>query len=328
MDVRMKILHILPSREPSSATRELHVLLANKEHSADVCSLDGWRRWLDPRPLWALAERVREFKPDLIHAWGLSALRAARLVSRRGLVVVSHPLRTSPVSRVERWLLHSAATIVVNGEAEAQRCRAAGLPTAKLRLVPPGVALPPMGAPPQSSPAIACVGALRPDKGVHDAVWAFDILHFTAPDLELFLVGEGPERRRLEAFAQRIGLSHRIHFRKSPADAAAVLARAWVVWVPSRQDTGASAALEAMAAGRPVIAARWPRLAEVVTDGQTGLLVDPGDKMALARQTYRLLTDSALRHRLAAAGRRHVELDCRPDQFAQAWYDHCCELVA
>jgi glycosyltransferase involved in cell wall biosynthesis len=328
MDVRMKILHILPNREPSAATRELHLLLANPGPSADVCSLDGWRRWLDPRPLWALAARVRDFQPDLIHAWGLSALRAARLVSRQAVVVVSHPLRTNRVSRLDRWLLLSAAAIVVRGAAEAQRCRAAGLPAAKLRLVSPGVAVLPTVPTPSATPVIACVGALRPDKGFYDAVWAFDILHFTAPDLELVVVGDGPERSRLQAFAQRIGLSHRIHFQSSPADAAATLARAWVVWVPSRQDTGVSAALEAMAAGRPVIAARWPRLAEIVTDGQTGLLVAPGDKMALARQTQRLLSDNDLRLQLAASGRRHVELHCRPEHFAQGWYNHCRQLIA
>jgi glycosyltransferase involved in cell wall biosynthesis len=327
MDVRMKILHILPSPEPSAATRELHLLLANAGHSADVCHLDGWRRWLDPRPLWALAARVRDFQPDLIHAWGLPALRAARLVSRQAVVVVSHPLRTNRVSRLDRWLLQSAAAIVVSGAAEAERCRAAGLPAAKLRLVPPGVTLLPTPAP-QAPPVIACVGALRADKGFHDAVWAFDILHFTAPDLDLVIVGDGPERRRLQAFAQRIGLSHRIHIQSSQADAASALARAWVVWVPSRQDTGVSVALEAMAAGRPVIAARWPRLAEVVTDGQTGLLVAPGDKMALARQTQRLLMDNELRLQLAASGRRHVELHCQPDHFAQGWYNHCRQLSA
>jgi glycosyltransferase involved in cell wall biosynthesis len=328
MDVRMKILHILPSRDPSAATRELHLLLANAGPSADVWTLDGWRRWLDPRPLWALAQRVRDFQPDLIHAWGLSALRAARLVSRQAVVVVSHPLRTNRVTRLDRWLLPSAAAIVVSGAAEAERCRAAGLPAAKLRLVPPGVALPPMVPTPHAAPVIACVGALRPDKGFHDAIWAFDILHFTVPDLELVLVGDGPERRRLEAFAQRIGLSHRVHFQSRQADAAAALARAWVVWIPSHQDTGVSAALEAMAAGRPVIAARWPRLAEIVTDGQTGLLAIPGDKMALARQTQRLLMDNELRLQLAASGRRHVELHCRPEHFAQGWYNHCCQLIA
>jgi glycosyltransferase involved in cell wall biosynthesis len=326
----MKILHVVPDLQPSAFTRELQLLLASETATAQVCNLGTGNRWLDPWPLWSLAQRIRAFQPDVIHACGVPALRAARLSTRHAAIVVSHPLRRGHASRLDRWLLGSAAAILVTGAAEARRCRAAGLPAAKLRLVPPGVALPPMdrtlGS--VSSPSIVCVGALEPDKGFHDAVWTFDILHFVDRELELFLVGEGPERPRLESFARQIGLSHRIHFLGGQAEPAAALARASIVWVPSRKDTGAGVALEAMAAGRPVIAARWPTLAEIVTDGDTGFLVDPGDKMALARQTLLLLRDAKLRQQLGAAGRRHVELQFCPERFRQAWFAHCSDLAA
>ena len=323
----MKILHILPSLRPSAYTRELELLLAG-EHSAAICSLESWRRWLDPRPLGALADRIRAFQPDLIHAYGLSALRGARLVSRQSVVIVSHPLRAGCASGVDRWWLRNAAAMFATGTAEAQCCRRAGLPAAKLRVLAPGVALPPVLHAHDAVPTIVCVGNLRPDKGFHDAVWTFDILHFAQRRLELVLVGDGPERPRLEAFAQRIGLSHRIHFRGGAASAAAALAGASIVWIPSRADTGVGVALEAMAAGRPVIAACWPRLAEVIRDGESGFLVDPGDKMALARQTQLLLQDPDSRQRIGAAGRRQVEQHFRPEQFARAWHDHCGEIAA
>jgi glycosyltransferase involved in cell wall biosynthesis len=324
----MRILHILPSAAPSAYTRELELLLAGDLHSADICSLDSWRHWLDPRPLWALADRIRAFQPDLIHAYGLSALRAARLASRQMAVIVSHPLRAGCSSRLDRWCLRNVAAIFVTGISEALCCCRAGLPAANLRVLAPGVALPPALPAHHGAPTIVCIGNLRPDKGFYDAVWAFDILHFAQRELELVLVGDGPERQRLETFAQRIGLSHRIHFRGRMSSAAAALAEALIVWIPSRTDTGVGVALEAMAAGRAVIAARWPGLAEVIRDSETGVLVEPGDKMALARQTQLLLQDPDRRQRLGAAGRSHVEQYFRPDRFAQAWHDHCGGIAA
>ena len=61
-----------------------------------------------------------------------------------------------------------------------------------------------------------------------------------------------------------------------------------------------------MAAGRPLVAARLPAVAELVNDGATGFLVAPGDKEALARQTRLLFDDGQLAQKLAEAGRRHV----------------------
>jgi glycosyltransferase involved in cell wall biosynthesis len=106
------------------------------------------------------------------------------------------------------------------------------------------------------------------------------------------------------------------------ADVFGVLDRAEVVWVPGRSETGVQVALEGMAAGRPVVAARWPRLAEVVRDEETGLLATPGDLVSWARQTQRLLADPGLASRLAEAGRRFALEQCRPDELAR----RCAEV--
>ena len=62
-----------------------------------------------------------------------------------------------------------------------------------------------------------------------------------------------------------------------------------------------------MAAERPVVASRWPGLAEIIVDGETGFMVAPGNKGALARQTRLLLDDDDLRRRMGQAGRKRVE---------------------
>jgi glycosyltransferase involved in cell wall biosynthesis len=151
------------------------------------------------------------------------------------------------------------------------------------------------------------VGPLEPSKGLRDAIWAFDILHFVFDDLHLLIIGVGPEAPRLREFAQIARVAGRVHFLGRRADLRTLMAHAEIVWVPSRADRGLNVSLEAMAAGKPVVASRWPMLAETVIDGETGVLVARGDKGALARETRLLLDDAERRTRLGNAGRRRAE---------------------
>jgi glycosyltransferase involved in cell wall biosynthesis len=358
----MKVLHVVPHLNPSSMSRELDLLLTVEQClplELRVCCLGdagpasvawraaavtvdglGWRRWLDPRPLWALAARIREFRPDVIHAWGLSALRAVRLAAPKtdASVVVRQPIpsgrkmRGGGSARVlspwERWLLCGADRILVSSNAERARCAAAGLPAANLRVVPPGVRLLPPARPSHDKPHIVCAGALLPHKGFYEAIWVFDILHFIHRDLELAIIGEGPEHRRLEEFAGRIGQAHSIHLPGQTADIAPWLARAALVLVPSLNDSGAGVALEAMAAGLPVLGYRWPALAEIVSDGATGFLIEPANKMGLAQQTHKLLLDASLRRRLGEEGRRQADAVFSARSFVESWSQVCVEAAA
>jgi glycosyltransferase involved in cell wall biosynthesis len=337
----MKLLHIVPHLRPGAVRRDLLLLVNGATQAAvTVCTLGNddaalgttgvpvkalaWTRTLDPRPLWRLARLVREFQPDIIHTWGLLALQAFRLATRQwpGRVVVNRPLPPArALNALERWLLHGVDRILVRGGAEAARCRQVGIAEAKLRLVPPGAAPQPF-IPPDSS-TIVCAGALQPHTGFWDAIWTLDILGFVRDDLELVIAGEGPDQTRLELFAETTGLRRRIHFVDEQSDLAALLRSAAMVWIPSRADTGASVALEAMAAGRPVIASRWPALAEVVVDGETGWLIEPGNKMELAQKSRRLLDDPCLRRAMGEAGRWHAGVYFSAAQFVPAWWQAC-----
>jgi glycosyltransferase involved in cell wall biosynthesis len=150
------------------------------------------------------------------------------------------------------------------------------------------------------------IGPIEPRKGFRDAVWALDILHYLYDDLRLVLAGDGSDRPRLEEFARAIEVDKRVVMLGRRPDLAPWLHRAELVWIPSRTGGGVCAALEAMAAGRPVIATRLPDLAEIVADGVAGCLVPPGDKTELARQTRFLLNDSDRRIAYGEAGRRRA----------------------
>jgi glycosyltransferase involved in cell wall biosynthesis len=297
----------------------------------------SWTRLIDPRPIRRLRQLVQDFRPDVIHGWGWSALRASLMLGDQPRLLVNTGLLPrgpgAKVNPLDRWLLQKTDRIIARNQADVHTYRNLGVPAAKTCLILPGVAITetaPVDAHafrnghqlPHNARLLMGVGSLEPSKGFREAIWAFDIVKYLDDDLHLVLIGDGTDRDRLEGFARSINALDRIHLVGRQPDVLAWLAQAEVVWIPSLADTGVNVALEAMAAGRPVVANRWPSLAEIIEDGETGYLVPPGDKVALARQTRLLLDDVSRRQQFGDAGRtqagsrfgvaelvrRHVEL--------------------
>jgi glycosyltransferase involved in cell wall biosynthesis len=151
---------------------------------------------------------------------------------------------------------------------------------------------------------LAVVGALEARKG-HDVL--LDALATLAdPAVVVVAAGEGGAHAALAARVRTLGLDATVRFLGRVDDVTSVLAAADVLVMPSRQEGLGVAALEAMAAGLPVIASRVGGLPEAVVDGETGLLVPPADAPALAAAIAWLAADRALARRLGAAGRERV----------------------
>jgi glycosyltransferase involved in cell wall biosynthesis len=299
----------------------------------------GWTRAFDGRPLWKLRRLLRDFRPEVIHVWQPAALRAVAVASsgnpaRNGSShgspwVVSAPLAADRQSAwwvMDRWLLRRADRLVAADPSEADGCRKLSIPPERVTLIPPGVDVPAddperwaalsrelSASIPPAARLLACVGPLEPHKGFHDALWAFDIVRYLYNDLHLLLIGAGSDSGRLNRFIRGMGEARCVHRLEPRGDVSALLALAEVVWVPSRTPAGFFAALEALAAGTPVIASRLPGLSDIVLDGETGFLVPPGDKVAFARQTRLLLEDGERRRRMGRRGRERVQ-----SQFAAA----------
>lgn len=331
----LKALLVLPSLDYGGAARQAVLLAAGLPREGvevRVCALGGpapwadalaaagvavdvlgWRRPFDVRPLAALRRLLRSYRPDVVHAWGPAALRAITAFRPAGRLLVSAALPPGGRPGVaDRWLLRRADGVLASGLAQAERYRRLGVAAQRLHVLRPGVAAPEPG-PPTVAPGLLTearvvlgVGPLAPHKGFRDAVWAFDILRFLYDDLRLVLLGEGPGRAALEHFARAAGVAHDVHFAGAVPSVGPWLERADVVWVPSLRPAGVGAALEAMAAGKPVVSSDLPELREAVADGETGLLFKPGDKAALARQTRALLDHAGLRRRLGATAREHA----------------------
>ena len=161
--------------------------------------------------------------------------------------------------------------------------------------------------------AILFVGRLVERKGVPHLIEALRHLPRDAA-AELTIIGDGPERPRLEAQAAAAGLRDRVRFagRVSDAELSAAYVAANVVVLPAiadaRSDTEGLGVvlLEGMTYGVPVIGSAIGGIPDIIIDGETGLLVPPGDPAALAQAIARLAGDAALAARLGEAGRRHV----------------------
>ncbi len=120
------------------------------------------------------------------------------------------------------------------------------------------------------------------------------------------IVGDGPLRSELEREAERLDLRATLALAGERRDVGALLARADVFVLASRSEGAPLSILEAMAAGLPVVACDVGGVGELVVDGETGILVPPGDAGALAAALERVLADAPLRRALGAAGRQRA----------------------
>lgn len=295
-----------------------------------------WLTQYEPEPAWKQAARwlrfaapdpggrrltawLRETRPDVVHVNCLPHVRGANAARRAGRPVVWHVREILPPGARRRWfakqLASCAASVVAVSEAVAAWLRDEGL-GARVAVVPNGVDVP--AAPrdrdaarrflglPVDGIVAGLFGQIRSHKGVLETIEAAALARAAAPTLRLLVAGHGPHEflAAIDAAAAERGLEGFFHRLPGLADSSDLFAAADIVLLATRTpDPLPRAVLEAMAWGRPVAAFRSGGAAEMVIDGQTGLLVDGGDVAGLGHAIARLATDAGLRERLGAAGR-------------------------
>jgi glycosyltransferase involved in cell wall biosynthesis len=173
--------------------------------------------------------------------------------------------------------------VICVSETVAAAVRSAGLEAV---VIPNGVRVPDEVGAPAEPPEVLYVGRLSPEKNVDTLVEALG-------DLNLVVAGDGPLRGRIPKALGAV----------PHAEVERLLERASVVVAPCEREGFGLAAAEAMAFGRPVVAAAGGALLELVTDEETGLLVPPRDVVALRSAVERLLADPELRERLGRLAR-------------------------
>jgi len=212
---------------------------------------------------------------------------------------------------MRRWIRHTLETsslVIALSDSWAQFVRGFA-PGARVAVVPNAVPLPPRSAPGVEVPQrILFLGRIEAAKGVHELLAAGATLARDFPALRLVFGGDG-DLAGLRRRAAELGIAERI---ECPGwlDAGAVateLARAAVFCLPSHAEGLPMSMLEAMAAGKAVVASAVGGIPETLRDGDNGLLVPPRDEEALARALARLMDDGVLRERLAERARTTIE---------------------
>jgi glycosyltransferase involved in cell wall biosynthesis len=178
----------------------------------------------------------------------------------------------------------------------------AGWAGARAEVVYPGVDVPPRLPGLRSAGrgrVLGAAGRLAPIKGLEYLLQALAIVQATVPEVALEIAGSGPEEASLRDEVNRLGLEGRVRFLGWQEE---IPFQRWDVFVmPSLEEAFGIAALEAMAAGLPVVGSAVGGLPELIEDGRTGCLTPPADSRALAERLIPLLLDGGLRGRMGAA---------------------------
>jgi glycosyltransferase involved in cell wall biosynthesis len=294
----------------------------------------GWRH---PFAWWSIVRYLRQAQPHIVHTFMLPASlygRSAAVVARVPLIIGTevniYERKQWHHIIVERLLAARSACVVASAEAVKRayvgqlgisgdtvrvvynavnwdRLRATAAPhdvRARLSIPPDRI-------------VVGVVATLQDKKG-HRVL--LDAVAQTAglEHVWLMLIGDGPERRALEAYATTLGIRERVTFCGTRRDLGNLLPAMDVFALPSLWEGLPLALILAMGAGRPVVATGIAGIPEVVSDGETGLLVEPGDPVALGSALARMCGDAALRARVGAAARASVRERFGADAYSEA----------
>ena len=307
----------------------------------DVVRIDQLGREISPlRDLVAtlrLAWLIRRERPDILHTHtakaGTVGRVAALLAGRHAPPIVVHtfhghvlrgyfgPLRSRLFRLLERWLAaHTTALIAVSPQVRDDLVSLGVAPPERFAVIRLGIELDERVACGQNGRlesrrylgiptdrfAVGWIGRMTAVKRTDDVLVAFKRLRDEGVDAVLCMVGDGPDREQLERRAHELGVVRDTLFLGYQKDVAPFYAAFDALVLPSSNEGTPVSAIEALAAGRPVVATRVGGVPDVVQEGEDGFLVEPGATDELADRLAQLARDPALRDRMGRAGRERV----------------------
>jgi glycosyltransferase involved in cell wall biosynthesis len=289
----------------------------------------------------SLWRTLRDWRPDAVHFFlpeayligahiALAASRAQRLMSRRSLndYQVRHPL----LARFERLLHPRMDALLGNATVVVEQLVQEGAPAGRTHLIRNGLNLARFADVParaelrrsldvgESTLVLLIVANIIPYKGHADLIDALARARAALPDFVLLCAGRDDGYGAvLRARAEAAGLAGRIRYLGARDDVPALMAASDIGLLCSHEEGLPNAAIEALAAGLPMVATRVGGVPEVVVDGVTGVLVPPHDPAAFADALLALALDAPRRTAFARAGRARAQAEFDADGCARAY---------
>jgi glycosyltransferase involved in cell wall biosynthesis len=299
------------------------------------------RRRFDLSVLPSLRKLVEAHQPDIVVTnsvkshflmWRSRLWRAVPWIAfHHGYTATDRKMRV--YNRLDRWSLPKADLVVTVCRAFAlELAGITGIPVEKL-LVQHNAIRPPAAARPtdidslrqrcgltENEKIILSIGRLSKEKAHIDLIDAFANLSAQNPDLHarLMIVGDGPERGRLQAAANTSACRERISFVGQVSDVAPFYAIADVFVLPSHSEGSPNVLLEAMAANVPVVATSVGGVPEIVENDTSALLIPVNDPAAMALAISRLLNDPSLANRLTSVASGLIRRNHSPELYARS----------
>ncbi len=271
----------------------------------------------DWRAVRQIEECIQEDGIQLLHTHGYKADLYGYVAARRSgkpIVATCHnwvggTAALGIYNRLDRMALKRFQGLAAVSDSVAQRLLDSGVAAKKIRTIANGIDV---GLFERARPlpvfefdgnkVVGMVARLDLQKGFEYLLRATRELFSAFPALKVVIVGEGPDRQAIESMVQRFGLQSNVILAGQHSHMPEIYAAMDVFVLPSLNEGLPMTILEAMAASRPVVATRVGAIPKVIKDGETGLLVDPGDADGLRNALERLLRDSDLGRRLGSAG--------------------------
>jgi glycosyltransferase involved in cell wall biosynthesis len=291
----------------------------------------------DARAVVRLARIIRKERPQILHTHtakaGAVGRMAALLAGDARPPIVVHtfhghvlrgyfdPVRTYGFRLLERWLARSTTKLIaVSPQVRDDLVGFGVAPPERFAIVRLGIELERRVATdddarretrrvlgvPQDAFVVGWVGRMTAVKNTDDVLLALRTLQDRGVDGYLLMVGDGPDRERLEQRAHDLELTRRCLFLGYQEEVARFYAALDAMLLPSVNEGTPVSAIEALAARRPVVATRVGGVPDVVDEGEDGFLVEPGAPAALAERLERLAREPKLRERMGERGRARV----------------------
>ena len=312
---------------------EVHVIVLTRNGPREKELLDAGipvhhiekRSKLDPFAWLRLRKLLQQLKPDIVHTWLFAANaygRTAALAAGVRVILGSErsvdPWKSGYQFWIDRAIAKRTQGLTANSQGTIDFYQQHGLNSNQFYLIPNGIepispsslsraqALEERGVA-SDKKIVVSIGRLWAQKGYKDMLWAAELLRVMREDVCYVIIGDGPDRERLELFRDNIRGASQIFFLGHRTDARELLPHCDLLWNGSLYEGQSNVILEAMQCGVAVIASDIPGNRDLIENNRTGLLYPLGNVDDLTRLSHLLLNDNPRRNTLARNAQQHVQ---------------------